>query len=74
MYRDWGPDGHRGHGGYCGLMSGGVSVVSQKAQTGSVNWAQAGLDAGIGLVSGGAGVASALALSRLAPVATKAAA
>lgn len=67
-----GPAGIAVMAGAGALMSGGVSVVSQKAQTGSVNWAQAGLDAGIGLVSGGAGGASVLALSRLAPLGTKA--
>ncbi|WP_187977399.1 DUF6531 domain-containing protein [Mycetocola sp. JXN-3] len=37
------------------LLSGGISVVSQKAQNGSVDWGQVGVQAVIGAATGGAG-------------------
>jgi len=40
------------------LLSGGISVASQKATTGEVDWAKAGVDTLIGGVMGGAGAAA----------------
>lgn len=51
------------------LISGGVSVASQKAQSGSVDWGKAGVDTVIGAVGGAAGGGAALGLSKLAPAA-----
>jgi len=40
------------------LLSGGISVASQKATTGEVDWRRAGIDTAIGGVLGGAGAAA----------------
>lgn len=40
------------------LVSGGVSVASQKVQNGSVNWGHVGVDAGLGAVGGAFGGAA----------------
>ncbi|BDZ49532.1 hypothetical protein GCM10025867_17730 [Frondihabitans sucicola] len=56
------------------LLSGGVSVASQKATTGKVDWKKAGVDAAIGGAAGGVGGAAAAGLSKLAPIVTRAAA
>ncbi|MCP1503200.1 RHS repeat-associated protein [Curtobacterium herbarum] len=49
------------------LISGGISVGTQKLQNGSVDWNKAGVDAVIGGVGGAAGGGAALGLSKLAP-------
>jgi hypothetical protein len=48
------------------LISGGVSIASQKATTGTVNWGQAGRDALIGGAAGAVGGGAALAARALA--------
>src|SRR5699024_2992795 len=57
-----------------GLMAGGVSVASQKATTGEVDWGRAGTDALVGAVGGGAAGATSLGLANgaraLAPTIT----
>ncbi|PZO59466.1 MAG: type IV secretion protein Rhs [Leifsonia xyli] len=49
------------------LMSGGISVATQKATKGEVDWRAAGVDAVVGAVGGAAGGGAALGLGRLAP-------
>jgi RHS repeat-associated protein len=49
------------------LMSGGISVATQKATKGEVDWREAGVDSLIGAVGGAAGGGAALGLGRLAP-------
>ncbi|ROP72229.1 DUF6531 domain-containing protein [Curtobacterium sp. PhB115] len=50
------------------LLSGGISVATQKATTGSVDWQKAGIDSAIGAIGGAAGGGAALGLSKLAPI------
>lgn len=49
------------------LISGGVSVATQKVQNGTVDWNKVGVDAVIGAAGGAAGGAAATGLAKLAP-------
>ncbi len=61
-----GPAGIALMAGSGALLAGGISTVSQKAQTGAVDWGRVGTDALIGGVMGAAGGGAAMAAKSLA--------
>jgi RHS repeat-associated protein len=56
------------------LLNGGLSVVQQKAETGKVDWMEAGKQSLIGLGTGLVGGGAAIGLAKLAPTVARAAA
>jgi len=54
------------------LLSGGISVASQKATTGEVDWRQAGIDTAIGGATGALGAGAGAVLPKLAPLVSRA--
>ena len=54
------------------LLAGGISTISQKAQTGSVDWGKVGVDALVGGAMGAAGGAGALAVKSVTGATTSA--
>ena len=54
------------------LLSGGISVASQKATMGEVDWRQAGIDTAIGGATGALGAGAGAVLPKLAPLASRA--
>ena len=68
----FGPVGIALMAGSGALLAGGISTISQKAQTGSVDWGKVGVDALVGGAMGAAGGAGALAVKSVTGATTSA--